>query len=351
MSQTSRERVIRALTFDQPDRIPRDTWSLPGGRAMLDQGSPSFNQRFPSDFAGAGELRLPSARVQGNASEIGIFVDDWGVVWHNAEAGHIGEVKQPILAEFDDWRDIVQPPDECLRSGADLQTAIDRVNRACAASDRFIKAGCCPRPWERYQFLRGTEDACCDLLEEPETTQAILARIHEHYLRELEQWVQTDVDGIMFMDDWGSQQSLLISPETWRAFFKPLYRDYCELARAHGKFIFMHSDGHIAAIYPDLVELGVNALNSQLFCMDLDQLAAIAKGKLTFWGEIDRQHVLCHPDPERGRAAVRQVAEKLYDPAGGIIAQFEVGADTCLATACAIHEEWERIGAAQKVQV
>ncbi len=43
------------------------------------------------------------------------------------------------------------------------------------------------------------------------------------------------------------------------------------------KFTFMHSDGHISETYPDLVEVGVDALNSQLFCMDLADLAAKAR--------------------------------------------------------------------------
>ena len=43
-------------------------------------------------------------------------------------------------------------------------------------------------------------------------------------------------------------------------------------------------------------------------------------------GEIDRQHVLPDPDPQAGRDAVRQVAAHLYDPSGGLIAQYEFGA-------------------------
>jgi len=145
------------------------------------------------------------------------------------------------------------------------------------------------------------------------------------------------------MDDWGSQRQLLIPPPLWRQFFKPLYREYCDLAHAHGKFAFMHSDGHIAEVYDDIVEIGVDALNSQLFCMDMADLARRAKGKLTFWGEIDRQHVLPAKDPQVGRAAVREVAKHFYDPAGGVIAQFEFTPGSHPATAIAIFEEWEQV--------
>ena len=100
--------------------------------------------------------------------------------------------------------------------------------------------------------------------------KALLKAVHEFYLKELEFWVKTDVDALMFMDDWGSQQNLLINPEQWRQIFKPLYKDYCDIAHANNKFAFMHSDGNILSIYPDLIEAGVDAINSQLFVMDME---------------------------------------------------------------------------------
>ncbi len=72
-----------------------------------------------------------------------------------------------------------------------------------------------------------------------------------------------------------------------------------EIAHAAGKKLFMHSDGHILAIYPDLVEIGIDAVNSQIFCMGVEKLAPFA-GRITFWGEIDRQHLLAHATPGRG---------------------------------------------------
>ncbi len=64
---------------------------------------------------------------------------------------------------------------------------------------------------------------------------------------------------------------------------------------------------------------------------------------MTFWGEIDRQHVLTDEDLDVGRRAVRQVAEHLYDPKGGVIAQFEFGAAVKGRTALAIFEGWDLV--------
>jgi uroporphyrinogen decarboxylase len=162
-------------------------------------------------------------------------------------------------------------------------------------------------------------------------------------MKEVQLWSSTDIDGILFMDDWGSQTQLLIPPRIWRDMFKPMYKDYCYLAHKNGKHALMYSDGCISEIYEDLIEIGVDAVNSQIFCMDMADLQKRAKGKITFWGEIDRQHVLPSKDPEVGREAVRKAAKYLYDPSGGIIAQFELGAGANPQTALAVYEEWEKI--------
>lgn len=344
MPQTPREIVRRCLAFETPERMPRDLWTLPWAQRHIPETIEELQTRWPSDFGGAPNVYQPAARVQGDPYEIGTYVDDWGCTFTNLQYGVIGEIRQPLLADLSTWRETVRPPVETLPGDADA--ARDTVNRACAASDLSIGASCCPRPWERYQFLRGTENAMLDVMCPEDGAREVLTAIHEFYLQELEFWVSTDVDRIMFMDDWGSQSALLIPPPVWRELFKPLYRDYIDLAHSHGKAAFMHSDGYITEIYDDLVELGLDAVNSQIFCMDMAELAAKAKGKMTFWGEIDRQHVLPATDPQTGRDAVRQAAAHLYDPAGGVIAQFELGPGSHGPTAVAVFEEWDRVQAA-----
>jgi uroporphyrinogen decarboxylase len=151
------------------------------------------------------------------------------------------------------------------------------------------------------------------------------------------------VEAIFFMDDWGAQNSLLISPDAWRELFKPLYADYCKIAHDAGKYVFMHSDGCIFDIYEDLIEIGVDAINSQLFTMDIEEIGKRFKGRITFWGEIDRQHILPSPDVEVARRAVRRVADALYDGHGGVVAQFEFGVAARIENAYAIFEEWEKV--------
>jgi hypothetical protein len=342
MSQTSREIVRRALTFGRPERVPRDLWLLPWAEIHFPRELQEIRRRFPPDFASAPTVSQPSSRIVGDPYRVGRYTDEWGCTFVNIQEGAIGEVREPLLPSLEGSARF-RPPYEILPS--DPGRARDTVNRASAATEKFVLSDSCARPWERYQFIRGSQEALMDVASREDEAERLLRSIQDFYMRELEFWVRTDVDGVRFMDDWGAQRGLLISPASWREIFKPLYKEYCDIAHAHGKFIFMHSDGNIQEILPDLVEIGVDALNSQLFCMDLAVIAAQAKGRITFWGEIDRQHVLPSPDPGAGRRAVREVARHLYDKSGGIIAQLEFGLAANPATVSAVYDEWERIPA------
>ena len=338
-TMTSRERVLRTLEFDYPDRLPRHTWWLP--IAAIEHGEAAvseFKRRWPDDLGTPG-VAIPAlaALRQGDMYAAGTYVDEWGCKFLNLQAGVIGEVKTPQL---DDWSrlDELRLPEECL------QVDVAAVNAACRATDKFLLCDAYPRPFERIQFLRGTENVYLDLAEDSPALRELLRRVHDINCRELEVWARTDVDALVFIDDWGSQRGMLISPSQWREWFMPLYADYIRIAHDAGKKIFMHSDGNIEAIYEDLIRLGLDAINSQLFVMDLPRLARLAQGKITFWGEIDRQHALVAADAAVARQAVRTVAKHLYDPRGGLIAQVEFGPGTRLANIDAVFDEWTRVG-------
>jgi uroporphyrinogen decarboxylase len=143
------------------------------------------------------------------------------------------------------------------------------------------------------------------------------------------------------MDDWGSQRSLLINPGLWIEIFKPMYKDYINIAHKYGKKIFMHSDGYIVDIYPHLIELGLDAVNSQIFCMGLESLKQF-KGQITFWGEIDRQHLLPHGTLEDIENAVNSVKDSLWQH-GGVIAQCEFGPGAKPENIYKVFETWNKI--------
>lgn len=102
----------------------------------------------------------------------------------------------------------------------------------------------------------------------------------------------------------------------------------------------MHSDGYILPILPDLIEIGVDALNCQVFCMGPEKLKVFA-GQITFWGEIDRQHLLPHGSLEEIRNAVERLREAFWKN-GGAIAQCEFGPGAKPENVEEVFRTWER---------
>ncbi len=318
MTATSRELVLQTLNFQSPARAPRQLWTLPIAAQTYPDELAAILRDFPADFEGVSGHRRQSAATRGDPHQIGEYVDEWGCTFINIQPGVIGEVKTPLVRDWSADAGKVHVPVEWLTIDRDA------INRDCAKTDKFTQAGCCPRPFEQLQFIRTTEELYVDLMDRSAAFLEFLQRMHQFYTSLLAAWAQTDVDGLVFMDDWGSQRSLLISPAMWREVFKPMYRDYVQIAHAAGKKIFMHSDGYILDIYPDLVEIGVDAVNSQIFCMGIEALKPFA-GRITFWGEIDRQHLLPDGTPAQIDQAVRQVHAALWAK-GGCFAQCEFGA-------------------------
>ena len=329
-----RELVKRALELDSPPRVPRQLWVLPWAEENHPQELAKIREEFPDDIVNCPDCLQEPSPVEGDPHKPGRYVDEWGCIFENKQSGYIGEVKQPVFTDWKDFQKVRVPIER-------LSVDIDQVNAFCREADEFVIAGTCPRPFERLQFIRKSENLFIDLVEKPPELLELLAKIHDLYCREMELWAKTEVDALMFMDDWGAQSSLLISPAMWRDIFKPLYKDYIDIAHRHGKYIFMHSDGYILDIIPDLIELGLDGLNSQIFCMGLENLRQF-RGEITFWGEIDRQWLLPHGEPKGIAAAVRQVKDALYQD-GGVIAQCEFGPGAKPENVYQVYATWQEL--------
>lgn len=267
----------------------------------------------------------------------GKYTDDWGCVWQVGEPGVVGEVCKPALAHWSSL-DHFQPPWQMVRS-----RDFSHANRYCDTSDRFVLSGLTAQPFERMQYLRGSANLYMDLAYGTAEVRKLFEIVHEYFLAEVESWCQSNVDGIFFQDDWGSNRSLLISPNQWRELFKPLYKDYCDRIHAAGKFTMFHSDGHVTAILGDLIEIGIDAVNLQLFRMNIEQLAAQYKGRITFWGEIDRQYLLAFGTTDEIREGVMRVRSALDDGAGGVIAQCSWGPDNPLDNIATVYRTWSEL--------
>ena len=351
-----RERVIKALEFEGPDRVPRSLWYSPTVEYERGEELNKITERFPLDIIdyravqdylkyepGTSDIQnesdLPKFSLEtgyGQGVQPGNrYIDEWGSIWRSAEEARLGEVERPVLQDISKVGDLAVPWELLER------TTMEPVNQNCARSTQFILSELCAHPFERMQFIRGTSALFRDLIINREEVIQLRDKVHEYNLKKIEMWLDTKVDGIYIGDDWGGKDNLLINPDTWRELFKPLYREYCDLIHRKGKYVFFHTDGNVQKIFGDLVEVGVDAINSQLYLMDLHQLAPY-KGEITFWGEVDRQRLLTAKDPARVADFVNEVRSTLETKAGGMIAQCKWEQDHPLRNIETVFETWEK---------
>ncbi|MCL2831788.1 MAG: methyltransferase, partial [Treponema sp.] len=162
---TSRELVYRTLEFRNTDgRAPRQLWALPWAENTYPAEYRSITQDFPADITGPVFSYAQKGIAHGDPYEAGESADGWGCRFLNIQRGVHGEVKEPIVqAEDENWDDIsrVHFPAEWLSFD------IEEVNRFCAGTQKFVMSGCCPRPFEQLQFIRGSQQFYMDLALQP----------------------------------------------------------------------------------------------------------------------------------------------------------------------------------------
>jgi len=327
----SRELVYATLNFTGPERLPTDFWPLPSTWYGREEAVNALVKRYPTDIAGIQVNQIFDIPFY----KKGTYTDLWGCEWLLLQDGMVGEVKRAPLDDYRKLADYAWPT-------AQVEQGWDETLAALAANKDKFTTGWCGDGFERMQFLRGPEQLYEDLADEDcGEVYELRDRVFGLIRRYAERWAKTDVDAIYFSDDWGSQRSLLISPAKWREFFKPKYKECFDIALDAGKKIFFHSDGYILDIYPDFIEMGLSAINSQVWCMGLDDVQQFA-GKITFWGELDRQEMLPHGTPEQIRAAAKEMVQKLYRN-GGLIGQSSVDNLSSLENIEAALSAWHEV--------
>jgi uroporphyrinogen decarboxylase len=328
---TSRELVIKTLNHEPVPRVPRDLWiSAAEDPARADELA-EMNVRYPSDIVTFDSA--PHGKRSQAKPKTGEWTDAWGCVWHQGEH-EAAELKHSPLAEASQIA--------AYHSPAELfeHSRFARANKICPTSNRFVLAWSEVRPFDRLRSLRGPEAALVDLARGTKDMKALLTMLHEAACKELELWAATEVDGVAFRDNWGTADGLLVSAEMWRSLFRPMYRDYCKILHEKDKFVFFHSGGDISDIFGDLVKLDIDAIHSELRLMNVERLAKRYRGRVTFWGDMDRQQLLDPGTAEEFHEAVLAVRRALDFGRGGVIAQCQWNHGIRLQTVATFFEQW-----------
>ena len=363
MRLTHRQRVLKALAHEEPDRVPWDLWAAPEVWARLrehltDPGTaccaPTVDdeavmRHFDVDVR---TIRGPSYAGQAMKTFPGNIVEDlWGV------KREVVTVEEGALRWS--YKHVVEHPIAEARTVADVENYpgwpdpaawdFSGVAEECRAFSEFAVVNRGDRLDRTAQlkpamYLRGVEQILMDLAMNPEVAEAIFQNIYEYFMSYNRRVFEAAalppsplggegrgeggaaaagtrtagqasrgtpinlIDVFMMGDDFGAQKGPLVSPDMWRRFFKKRFRDYIDLAHAFGIKVMHHTCGSVRALIPEFIDCGLDILQSiqpQAAGMDLAELKREFGRDLCFHGSIDIQGALPRGTPDDVRREVK----------------------------------------------
>jgi uroporphyrinogen decarboxylase len=334
---THKERVLRALAHKEPDRVPLDVWGSSSRlcnelylQVVKDQGwrglgpvvkasrsgdyvDERVDVLVDSDFrhVDIGHAKLARKRV----GPSGERYSEWG--WATQEAHGTSIVTFHPLADTDDVSAIESHSWPCVADPGRIEGLVEKTRGFAEGTDCFIGAthAVSGMILELGQYLRGFEQFMMDLYINEKFAHHLIGKIADvitelylYYVTPIAPWV----DWVEFSSDHGTQDRPLISPEIYRKFFKaPYARIFAAVKKAAPRAkIWLHSCGSVRELIPDLIDAGVDVLNSlqpKATGMDSLELKREFGSELVFHGGLDLQGGITGTAAEAVEEAKRRI--------------------------------------------
>jgi len=306
---TSKELVLAAIEFKGPERLPLRY---------------AFNPE-KSDIVSVGYSPAQGWKAKKEGE------DEWGCVWDKL-GGRIvssfGQVKEHPIKTLKDYESYEFPDPHAAGRFKGIEAQIEKYK------DKYIAAGMGFHDFNRLMFLRGMEELFEDLIFNKDVVIKFLKKLVDWQIEIIKEYMKFNIDGVWFGDDWGTQRSLMISPELWREVFKPGYKRQFDLIHSHGKQVIFHSCGYVWDIISDFIEIGVDAFNfnqPRIFDFQgisgIDRLAKAFGGKVCFICPVDMQKTLIRGTSKEIKDEARHLVKTLGKYNGGFIACCDEGID------------------------
>ena len=284
---TSRERVVNMLDFKGVDKpaLECDVNSVAiyeHGEKIRDlfkgcvgdfgeiNDNPYHDEPGSDVFDRDGRMWLPRpGEYDRNGDFLRIFEDDWGVQWRYRIFGVQGI---PLKSPLDDWAQAEQYAFPAVIPDHQF-TAIKNQIEDQKNKGFYVKRG-----WvnymERTYSLRNFEDVLADIALLDDDLLRFTERYHQHNVALVNRWIEAGADAIQLADDFGTQSSLLISPERFRQIYMPYYKELASIIHRAGKHAFYHVCGYVEPLLEDFAEIGFDTIWPQL---DVYQLEGFAR--------------------------------------------------------------------------
>ncbi|MEK7396647.1 MAG: uroporphyrinogen decarboxylase family protein [Candidatus Poribacteria bacterium] len=259
-------------------------------------------------------------------------LDNWGCLWHCVRDGMEGQIKYHPLSDIRHLRHY-KAPDPLIyteRGVHDWGAFVRHCQNARVGGGVVTIGG--ERFYERVHFLRGMAEALEDMAFGTPEIEEIVELILEYNMTYLRHALQlgSPVDVVGFGDDWGAQDRCMISPATFRRFFKPGYTKMYALCKQYGALTTQHSDGYTVDLWDEFLEAGLTAFNMQVNCVGVDVIENRLKGRMCIIADVDRQSVVPFGKPEEAYNHIAEIVTRLGSPRGGLILRVDIYPDVPL---------------------
>lgn len=352
---TSRDRILKALNHEIPDRVPIDLGGNQTGihksayrnlvrylglreeiRIMdavqqLARPSEQVLERFRVDtrYIAAG----PASAWKGGIVKVKRdgrvwhdLTDEFGIRWSmpDDQPLYMDITLNPLAdATIRDAHDYAWPRGDDPGRFAGLR---ERALQIRKDTPYAVVSGISGVIYEYGWYLRGLEQWFCDLLTDPEFCGALLDQMLKFWMdwfRLFLDEVGDVVDVIMIGDDLAGQDGPLFNPEIYRRLVKPRHKRLVQYIRSRTRAkIWYHTCGSCLAHIPDLIDNGIHILNpvqTGARHMDPVELKRRFGRDLVFWGGgCDSQHILPRGTPFEVGESVR-VSLAAFMPGGGYV--------------------------------
>ncbi len=358
---TPRQRVLKTLNHQQPDRPPVFVSVTPQIGHALNKKLDLHNEGLVSSFF-ANRISFTEALLQlGNdcicvastwrkgfkpqKNEDGSVTDEWRIKWKST--GMYDEMVGHPLAEVGSVSDLDNYPFPDPEAKGRFDFAEKVIGKY--GNDYAIIGEQECTIFELSWYLVGLEKFMIDLAMRKNYIFELMDRVMEINLKQACRLVELGVDIIWTGDDVGNQNGMMMSPDLWRDVFKPRMAYVFQILKKVNPElkIAYHSCGSILPIIPDLIEIGLDILNPiqpNAAGMDAKFLKDTYGDQLSFFGGIDIQNLLPNGSPEEVKSVVKEKATLLGKRGGYILAPaHNIQPDTPLNNIFALYEAVKEI--------
>lgn len=294
--------------------------------------------RLPMWYGGAPETTRKIIEYVGARTENEALYDILGIDFKTVRPKYIG----PPFRKFEDgtaenewglrragqfWGQAVNHPLENAESVRDIENYkfpnpndwdVKISNEELTDAEGFCIIGGTWAPFfHDAAELMGMEKFFIEMYDNPVLVEALIEKCFEFYYELNIKTFKTNpnvIDMYFMGNDFGSQRGLLISPQLWRKFFKPRLAKMVELAHKNGAVAALHSCGDIHEIIPDLIDIGLDAINPvQVFAENMNpKVLKREYGKdIVFFGGIDVNEILRTGSEKEVREETRRIIDIL----------------------------------------